>query len=96
MIYFLIKNAFEGLKMTTLILKNVNDELSLAFEALAKATNTSYEKLFDKQEPEFRDIPTQETLDALFNSKTIAICDTHEEFEKMLESEDDEDLENSV
>lgn len=89
----------KGAKMTAKAIDySVYNEQALFMELdntkaqLAKL-ESERENLLDRKsqiEQALHAIPTEETADDLKNAYSIGIFNSHEEFEKMLESEDDE------
>ena len=86
-------NFAEGVKMMTAkaIDYSVYSEESLFMEL--DSTKEQIAELENKKsqiEQALHSIPTDETADDLKNAYSIGIFNSHEEFEKMLDSEDDE------
>ena len=86
-------NFAEGVKMMT---AKAIDDSTYSEQALFVELNSTKEQIAELEnkksqiEQALHSIPTDETADDLKNAYSIGIFNSHEEFEKMLDSEDDE------
>lgn len=86
-------NFAEGVKMMT---AKAIDYSTYSEQALFVELNSTKEQIAELEnkksqiEQALHSIPTDETADDLKNAYSIGIFNSHEEFEKMLDSEDDE------